>query len=126
MHRLTTTSTRALRRAAAKASRAQPALTRGAHKEIKFSNDGRASILRGVDILADAVSVTLGPKGVSVFILFSLLERRDLRSFPQVATSSSSSLLAARRLPRVRPLSPVLTISLQLIFVQMVLPLQSQ
>jgi chaperonin GroEL len=62
MHRLSTSSSRSVRRAAAKA---QPALTRGAHKEIKFSNEGRASILKGVDILANAVSVTLGPKGVS-------------------------------------------------------------
>jgi chaperonin GroEL len=60
MHRLSTTSSRSLRRAAAKA---HPALTRSAHKEIKFSNDGRASILKGVDILANAVQVTLGPKG---------------------------------------------------------------
>ena len=42
---------------------AQEALARGAHNEIKFSNEGRASILKGVDVLADAVSVTLGPKG---------------------------------------------------------------
>ena len=62
MHHLSHTSTRALRRAATKAARAQPALTRGAHKEIKFSNDGRASILKGVDVLANAVSVTLGPR----------------------------------------------------------------
>jgi len=62
MHRLSTNSSRSLRRAAAKASK--PTLTRGAHKEIKFSNEGRASILKGVDVLANAVSVTLGPKGV--------------------------------------------------------------
>ena len=61
MHAVQNTSSRALRRAAAKA---KPTLTRGAHKEIKFSNDGRASILEGVDILAKAVSVTLGPKGM--------------------------------------------------------------
>lgn len=61
MHSLSTTTSRSLRRAAANASK--PALTRGAHKEIKFSNEGRASILKGVDILANAVSVTLGPKG---------------------------------------------------------------
>lgn len=54
------TSSRALRRAAAKA---KPSLARGVHKDIKFSNDGRASILKGVDVLANAVSVTLGPKG---------------------------------------------------------------
>ncbi|CAE6461346.1 unnamed protein product, partial [Rhizoctonia solani] len=38
-------------------------LSRGAHKEVKFSNEGRAAMLKGVDILAKAVSVTLGPKG---------------------------------------------------------------
>ena len=65
MHHVSQTSSRALRRAAVKAARSQPVLTRGAHKEIKFSNDGRASILKGVDMLADAVSVTLGPKGSS-------------------------------------------------------------
>ncbi|CAO3617622.1 unnamed protein product [Cunninghamella blakesleeana] len=38
------------------------------HKEIKFGVDGRASLLKGVDILAKAVSVTLGPKGRNVLI----------------------------------------------------------
>jgi chaperonin GroEL len=38
------------------------------HKEVKFSNDGRAAMLKGVDILAKAVSVTLGPKGRNVII----------------------------------------------------------
>ncbi|KAK0446114.1 chaperonin GroL [Armillaria borealis] len=38
------------------------------HKEIKFSNEGRAAILNGVNILANAVSVTLGPKGRNVII----------------------------------------------------------
>lgn len=61
MHHLSQSSSAALRRAAAKA--AKPTLARGAHKDIKFSNEGRASILKGVDVLADAVSVTLGPKG---------------------------------------------------------------
>ena len=32
-------------------------------KEIKFSSDARAAMVRGVDILADTVKVTLGPKG---------------------------------------------------------------
>lgn len=61
MHRLSTTTSRSLRRAVANAPK--PTLIRGAHKEIKFSNEGRASILKGVDVLANAVSVTLGPKG---------------------------------------------------------------
>lgn len=38
------------------------------HKEIKFGIEGRASLLRGVDLLAKAVAVTLGPKGRNVLI----------------------------------------------------------
>ncbi|KAF6741074.1 heat shock protein [Ephemerocybe angulata] len=70
MHRLSSQSSRSLRRAAERAARKhpQPALTRGAHKDIKFAHDGRASILKGVDVLANAVSVTLGPKGRNVII----------------------------------------------------------
>ncbi|HEY1604041.1 MAG TPA: chaperonin GroEL [Allosphingosinicella sp.] len=39
-----------------------------AAKEVKFSRDARESIMRGVDILADAVKVTLGPKGRNVVL----------------------------------------------------------
>ncbi|ASG25237.1 chaperonin GroEL [Nitrospirillum viridazoti] len=39
-----------------------------AAKDVKFSADARARLLRGVDILADAVKVTLGPKGRNVVI----------------------------------------------------------
>ena len=39
-----------------------------AAKEVKFARDARERILRGVDILADAVKVTLGPKGRNVVI----------------------------------------------------------
>lgn len=38
------------------------------HKEIKFGVDGRAGLLKGVDVLAKAVAVTLGPKGRNVLI----------------------------------------------------------
>lgn len=37
-------------------------------KEIKFSADARESMVRGVDILADTVKVTLGPKGRNVVL----------------------------------------------------------
>ncbi|MFC0274532.1 chaperonin GroEL [Metabacillus herbersteinensis] len=37
-------------------------------KEIKFSEEARRSMLRGVDALADAVKVTLGPKGRNVVL----------------------------------------------------------
>jgi chaperonin GroEL len=39
-----------------------------AAKEVKFSTDARDKMLRGVDILANAVKVTLGPKGRNVVI----------------------------------------------------------
>lgn len=38
------------------------------HKEIKFGVDGRSGLLRGVDVLAKSVAVTLGPKGRNVLI----------------------------------------------------------
>ena len=37
-------------------------------KEIKFAEDARAAMLRGVDVLADTVKVTLGPKGRNVVL----------------------------------------------------------
>ncbi|NVJ90333.1 MAG: chaperonin GroEL, partial [Methylocystaceae bacterium] len=37
-------------------------------KEIKFGTEARAKILEGVDLLANAVKVTLGPKGRNVVL----------------------------------------------------------
>ena len=39
-----------------------------AAKDIKFGTDARERLLRGVDILANAVRVTLGPKGRNVVL----------------------------------------------------------
>ena len=39
-----------------------------AAKEVKFSTEARARMLRGVDVLANAVKVTLGPKGRNVLL----------------------------------------------------------
>ena len=39
-----------------------------AAKDVRFSTDARTRMLRGVDILADAVKVTLGPKGRNVVL----------------------------------------------------------
>src|SRR5476649_1821147 len=39
-----------------------------AAKDVKFGGDAREKMLRGIDILADAVQVTLGPKGRNVVI----------------------------------------------------------
>ncbi|MCH8111157.1 MAG: chaperonin GroEL, partial [Proteobacteria bacterium] len=39
-----------------------------AAKEVKFGHEARTKMLRGIDILADAVRVTLGPKGRCVVL----------------------------------------------------------
>ena len=39
-----------------------------AAKDVKFDTDARGKMLRGVNILADAVKVTLGPKGRNVVL----------------------------------------------------------
>ena len=39
-----------------------------AAKDVKFASDAREKMLRGVDILANAVKVTLGPKGRNVIL----------------------------------------------------------
>ena len=66
-----------MRRARAAQQPSRQLTARGAHKEVKFSHDGRQAMLRGVDILAKAVSVTLGPKGSYYFIAkLNLLDSR--------------------------------------------------
>ena len=39
-----------------------------AAKDVRFSSDAREKMLRGVDVLANAVKVTLGPKGRNVIL----------------------------------------------------------
>jgi chaperonin GroEL len=39
-----------------------------AAKEVRFSDDARVRMMRGVNILAHAVKVTLGPKGRNVVL----------------------------------------------------------
>ncbi|EGW33988.1 uncharacterized protein SPAPADRAFT_59397 [Spathaspora passalidarum NRRL Y-27907] len=48
--------------------RVSTTFVRHLHKELKFGVEGRAALLKGVNTLADAVSVTLGPKGRNVLI----------------------------------------------------------
>ncbi|XP_063728518.1 60 kDa heat shock protein, mitochondrial-like [Symsagittifera roscoffensis] len=60
-------SSNLLRSTANKCSRAV-CCSRGMAKDIKFGSDARTLMLQGVDILADAVAVTMGPKGRNVII----------------------------------------------------------
>lgn len=48
--------------------RMAPALTRTYAKDLKFGSEARVLMLQGVDLLADAVAVTMGPKGRNVII----------------------------------------------------------
>lgn len=48
-----------------------PHLTESYAKDVKFGADARALMLQGVDLLADAVAVTMGPK-VSVLLCCNL------------------------------------------------------
>ena len=50
-----------------------------AAKDVKFSTEARERMLRGVDTLANAVKVTLGPKGRNVVIENRLAHRASPR-----------------------------------------------
>ena len=50
-----------------------------AAKEVKFHSEARDKMLRGVDILANAVKVTLGPKGRNVVLEKSSARRESQR-----------------------------------------------
>jgi chaperonin GroEL len=49
-------------------------------KEVKFSVDARDRMLRGIDTLAHAVRVTLGPKGRNVYSIKSTVRRVSPRT----------------------------------------------
>src|SRR5256714_652879 len=56
-----------------------------AAKQVKFAQDARDKILRGVNVLADAVTVTLGPKGCKVIIKKSWGDSTDTKAGVKVA-----------------------------------------
>src|SRR6187551_2624275 len=56
-----------------------------AAKDVKFSQDARERMLKGVDILADAVKVTLGPKGRNVVLEKSFGAPRSTKDGVSVA-----------------------------------------
>ena len=76
-----------------------------AAKEVKFDVEARDKMLRGVDVLANAVKVTLGPKGRNVVIDKSFVVRgapkdfskTTLRPFgPRVTFTASANTLTPR------------------------------
>ena len=78
-----------------------------AAKEVRFSGDAREKMLRGVNILADAVKVTLGPKGRNVVLDKSFGAPRITKDGVTVAAlarmSTPRSILSRASTPRARP-----------------------
>ena len=71
-----------------------------AAKEVKFSVDARDKMLHGIDILADAVRVTLGPKGRNVVLDKSFGAPRvtkEVSPSPRRSSLRTSSRTWARR-----------------------------
>lgn len=83
---------------------------RFAHKEILFGNQGRQALLAGVDILAKAVSVTLGPKGRNVIIEQAFggpkVRRRRETKPPPGRFGELTTGIRGGRLPRTESRSP--------------------
>src|SRR2546427_403239 len=63
-------------------------------KQVVFSDEGRAALLRGVNIMASAVKATMGPKGRNVVIdkkFGSPTSTKDKKEIAQVATIASNN-----------------------------------
>ena len=58
-------------------------------KDVKFGNDARIKMLEGVNVLADAVKVTLGPKGRNVVLDNHLAHQRSLKMVFQLHVKSN-------------------------------------
>ena len=61
-------------------------------KLIQFGTDARAKMLKGINILADAVKVTLGPKGRNVVIDKSFGSPRTTKMVLRLQKKSSSPI----------------------------------
>ena len=64
-----------------------------AAKLVRFSQEAREKINKGVNILADAVTVTLGPKGRNVVLDKSYSAPRMTKDGVTVAKSPSQNLI---------------------------------
>jgi len=62
-----------------------------AAKDIRFSEEARGRVLRGVNLLADAVTVTLGPKGRNVVLEKSWGSPKMACQLPRKSSSKTSS-----------------------------------
>src|SRR5205809_940575 len=88
-----------------------------AAKDVKFAGDARDRMLRGVDILANAVKVTLGPKGRNVVIEKSFGAPRITKDGVSISLATVTPSLVMRGAPNdfsittLRPLGPSVTLT---------------
>uniref|UniRef100_A0A2K6TBB3 Heat shock protein 60 n=1 Tax=Saimiri boliviensis boliviensis TaxID=39432 RepID=A0A2K6TBB3_SAIBB len=66
-----------------------PHLTRAYAKDVKFGADAQALMLQGVNLLADAVAVTMGPKGRTSIDLKDKTKYIGAKLFQGVANNTS-------------------------------------
>ena len=66
-----------------------------AAKDVKFGNDARVKMLKGVNVLADAVKVTLGPKGRNVILDKSFGAPTITKDGVSVARDIAKAIVAA-------------------------------
>ena len=88
-----------------------------AHKEIRFNEEARRSLQRGVDTLADAVKVTLGPKGRYV-----VLDKK----FGAPTITNDGVTIAARSSSRIRSRTRALSSSARLLRQPTTLPVTAR
>jgi len=62
-------------------------------KEVKFAQDARERMLHGIDILANAVRVTLGPKGRNVVLEKSFGAPRITKDGEELLIMKESDIL---------------------------------
>jgi chaperonin GroEL len=60
-----------------------------AAKDVKFGDSARQKMINGVNVLADAVKVTLGPKGRNVVIDKALVHHTSLKMVYQLLKKSN-------------------------------------
>ena len=95
-----------------------------AAKEVRFGGEARERMLRGVDILANAVKVTLGPKGRNVVIDKSFGAPRTTKDGVTVAKEieledkfeNMGAQVLVRRVPPQRPMTSQATAQRQQLF----------
>src|SRR5205823_4285857 len=90
-----------------------------AAKEVKFHGDARERMLRGVDILANAVKVTLGPKGRNVVLDKSFgaprITKDGVTVAKEIELSDKFENMGAKALDKLTPANPDQKVGIEIV-----------